>query len=488
MGNKRNGKKTVSYLKPVEKDCFKLKGMVFYFCLFVFTAIAVFDVFHDLSFSGTIIEWDEARHGVNAYEMLQSGNYIVNTYQYLPDYWNVKPPLSLWQVMFAYKLFGYNTFALRFFSALYLPVIVVTAMLVLKKYIGSICAIVTGFLFAMTGSRFYHLFKSGDPDALFFFLCYLSCVFLYVAYKEKPYYFIGTGICIALAFLTKGMHVIILFSVITICLALGHKKHRFSTKQLTIYLFLPMAMPVIIWAALRARYDGILFFEKMFILDVLNRVTSVVENHAGGPTFYIKVLFRVLGGSIFGGIVLLFLFCLLIKLTQERAIETEHIFLVIFGTMALAPFVIFTISATKLGWYVFPCVIGIYFIAGYSAQQIATRYDIKKGIGGIVYLSISFIILIVGGYVKPYKGNINLLTTNVTSSNSPFSQISITPGTKFFVVNSTGNADSLLNSWQLQAYYSGLEYVPSGMEQYADVFNEVIILKHSNYEQLESFR
>jgi hypothetical protein len=65
-----------------------------------------------------INDYDEARHGVNAYEMIRSGDYVVNTYQGLPDGWNLKPPLSLWLIALGYRTFGYNAFALSFFSAL----------------------------------------------------------------------------------------------------------------------------------------------------------------------------------------------------------------------------------------------------------------------------------------------------------------------------------------------------------------------------------
>ena len=38
--------------------------------------------------------WDEARHGVNAYEMIQNGDYIRHTYNYQVDDWNLKPSIS----------------------------------------------------------------------------------------------------------------------------------------------------------------------------------------------------------------------------------------------------------------------------------------------------------------------------------------------------------------------------------------------------------
>ena len=61
--------------------------------------------------------YDEAQHGTNAYEMLRQGKLFVNTYLYEKDYYNLKPPLSMWMLMGSFKLFGNTVFALRFFFA-----------------------------------------------------------------------------------------------------------------------------------------------------------------------------------------------------------------------------------------------------------------------------------------------------------------------------------------------------------------------------------
>ena len=74
-----------------------LLGLV---CVFLFC-------FYHLSYD-ELKSFDEARHGVSAYEMLQTGEPIVTTYAYSPDYWNLKPPLSEWLIALGYKLFGYN--------------------------------------------------------------------------------------------------------------------------------------------------------------------------------------------------------------------------------------------------------------------------------------------------------------------------------------------------------------------------------------------
>ena len=80
-------------------------------------AVIFVNCFFNLS-SLPIQDWDEARHGISAYEMLKSENFLINTYNQTPDYWNLKPPLSFLSIALGYNIFGYNTLGLRFFSAL----------------------------------------------------------------------------------------------------------------------------------------------------------------------------------------------------------------------------------------------------------------------------------------------------------------------------------------------------------------------------------
>ena len=68
-----------------------------------------------------IRSWDEARHGVSSCEMMESGNYIVNTYNYSADYWNVKPVLSFYNNIIGMKLFGRNIFGFRFSTSVSMP-------------------------------------------------------------------------------------------------------------------------------------------------------------------------------------------------------------------------------------------------------------------------------------------------------------------------------------------------------------------------------
>ncbi|MED1487887.1 ArnT family glycosyltransferase [Bacillus smithii] len=94
------------------------KGNVIYFLLaLILLSVACYNIFFNLG-KFPIYSWDEARHGVNAYEMLRQGNFIVNTYRYKMDYWNLKPPLSYWAIMLGYKTAGFNALGLRLISGI----------------------------------------------------------------------------------------------------------------------------------------------------------------------------------------------------------------------------------------------------------------------------------------------------------------------------------------------------------------------------------
>lgn len=86
-----------------------------YYCLIILI-LAGFNLFFNLG-AYPVNDWDEARHGVSAFEMIHNHNYINVTFGGKTEYWNLKPPLGIWLIALSYKVFGTNVFALRFPSA-----------------------------------------------------------------------------------------------------------------------------------------------------------------------------------------------------------------------------------------------------------------------------------------------------------------------------------------------------------------------------------
>ena len=87
------------------------------FSYFIILLIILFSSLYKLD-SIAFFEWDESRHGVNAIEMLNSGDYINLQYAGEKDDWNLKPPLAVWAIALSFKIFGVNEFALRLPSAI----------------------------------------------------------------------------------------------------------------------------------------------------------------------------------------------------------------------------------------------------------------------------------------------------------------------------------------------------------------------------------
>lgn len=123
--------------------------------------------FYHLNYAA-LRDWDEARHGVSAYEMLRNGEPVVSTWQYTPDYWNLKPPLSEWLIMLGYRLFGFNAWGLRFYSALSMFLTGLLCTVFIFRHYGrtasafcllTICSFLPLFI--------SHCARHGDADALY---------------------------------------------------------------------------------------------------------------------------------------------------------------------------------------------------------------------------------------------------------------------------------------------------------------------------------
>ncbi len=157
--------------------------------------------------------WDEARHGVNGYEMFKSHNYIVNTYNYENDYFNLKPPLSYWGIIMGFKLFGVSIFSMRFYSALSLLLTFLAVSYYMHKHYGKTAAVSSMLFFISCSDLFYrHAGRNADADALYILLFTLALLFLLQVQKHQKYIYV-CGFLFSLAFLAKSWHALVLLAI-----------------------------------------------------------------------------------------------------------------------------------------------------------------------------------------------------------------------------------------------------------------------------------
>jgi len=80
--------------------------------------------------------WDEARNAVNAIEMSQSHNWLVRTYNGIPETFETKPPLLTWFQVVSLKVFGYNELAIRLPSVVFSILSLIVLFVLLFKMTG----------------------------------------------------------------------------------------------------------------------------------------------------------------------------------------------------------------------------------------------------------------------------------------------------------------------------------------------------------------
>lgn len=310
---------------------------------------------------GTVVDWDEARHGVSAYEMSRSGEWIVTTYKGSPDYWNLKPPLSEWAICAFFAAFGYSRAVFRAYSACSMFLCAILVFLWSWKRNGKIAALFSLLaLLAMAFLWVNHCARSGDPDSLFILLCTISTLCLAEACGTNPRALVLSCFSASLAFLTKSYHAGILVMEMIVVLILLRRRTQIGRSVLILSLA-ALILPAGIWALLRVQRDGFRFLSEMILTDVLHRSMTVVEEHSGGPTTYLDYLLGDLGCVA----------CITVLpagLLLSKRLSNNQIVLAV---AVLVPLTAYSLVKTKLFWYVYPAFPALALLAGDGVQKIA---------------------------------------------------------------------------------------------------------------------
>lgn len=325
-----------------------------YLLIVVLVLIFFYISFRNLDVA-TVANSDEARHGISAYEMLQTGNWIENTYNYEKDLWNLKPPISFWAEAVSLKVLGYSIWAFRFPSVMaFITMFFVICFFLMKKYNTMTCIFFMILFIAFDDYFFAHFGRTGDADAIYglFYILSLLCLYEYGTSDEQVNRLYLSAFFAAMAFLTKSFHAMILYLILVIyVLALSRKKQLKWQTVLTamICAFLPIAL----WGAWRYSFDGMTFLGSMFSTDVTERVSRSKKNPVeyarwlGTIVFYWmpRMYVAILGSSMF-------------VLLKERKLPNRQKNAMLFWGLSLsAPLVVYTCSFAKANWYFLPFMI-----------------------------------------------------------------------------------------------------------------------------------
>jgi len=183
--------------------------------------LAAYNFFYHVG-AGPVYDWDEARNGINAYEMLQNHNFCAATYNHQLDHWNLKPLLGDWYILLGYRLFGFSILGLRFYSAFSCLVVVGLLVWLLPKVMGRAPALLSGLVLTLTPLFIYaHGARTGDFCSMFCLFDFLFLVCLYKAGDRDGGVFLPlAGLCFALGFLVYSYHAVQMLAILVAYLSL----------------------------------------------------------------------------------------------------------------------------------------------------------------------------------------------------------------------------------------------------------------------------
>jgi 4-amino-4-deoxy-L-arabinose transferase-like glycosyltransferase len=313
---------------------------------------------------------DEGRNATAALEMMESGNWIVPTFngQLRTD----KPALLYWLQIFAYRTFGVNEFAARLPSALAALLTVLLAYELARSLFSPVTGLLTGVivstcLMQCVAGRF------ANPDALLN-LCTVLTFFLFWQHFSRTgkYPFVLCGLAMGFAMLAKGpVGLVLPLGVLVLFLLwIGQVKLLLRPRLLLgIIAFCLVALPWYVLVCVETKAE---FLRGFLLKHNVDRYMNTMESHDGGPGFYLlTILVGFAPWSIFFGLALWYGFWSAVKKPWPRfqalwnaAIDNDSTPLSETGSSLNRYrflwcwiglyFLFFTFAATKLPNYVLP--------------------------------------------------------------------------------------------------------------------------------------
>ena len=351
--------------------------------------------------------WDEARHGVNAYEMLKQGNLIESTYRYETDDYNLKPPLSMWSIMLSMLIFGKNVFSLRLASVLCYLILALAVVCFARKRYGKTAALFSLMLLAANTTPFIaHMVRAGDADSLYVLLFSLAmlCMLQIRENHQKLYW---CGFFFALAFLTKSFHAGVIVAIGGLYLLVTGELKRIKLWEY-LKFFASFVIPLGLWALGRICVDGTAFLKEMWLTDVLGRSQSGFGSNEAGFFYYFSYFIGNMTKSIpvyrvalvllllAAGILLIVKVADAKKQTDAKKKKDVSFFKHLKGCLfhrdvigmslwILVPALAFSLVRTKLLWYQYPSVTALLIVTGIVTGIVCEKKQIslffRLGIG-----------------------------------------------------------------------------------------------------------
>jgi eukaryotic-like serine/threonine-protein kinase len=314
---------------------------------------------------------DEQTYAQWGFHMFKSGDYITPWAFGTGAIWIGKPPLFMWLISLAYQVFGATNFSTRIwspiFGALTLVFVFYLGKALFNRYVGFLSALVLG-----TFSTFYMFAQHAMTDGAF--VCFIVGSVYFFVLSEKTEktnrYVVLSCIFFGLALLTKQVEALLIPLIVFVYLLASKRSVRFLfSKRFTVFWGLG-ALMLLPWVLYMFASMGTEFWQWFVMFSGVLRITTPLENHAGGPLFYFTYLANK---ETLWAILLPFAGALCIFNSVFKKSKKD---LLLLAWMAIV-LLLFTFAQTKLEWYILP-VLPAFALAISSLLYQTGRYVYLK--------------------------------------------------------------------------------------------------------------
>lgn len=309
-----------------------------------------------------LIEFDEGIYAVIAKNIVLSGDLLkLNLNLAVP--WLDKPPLYFWLSALVMKLFGFTTLAARLPSALFGLGTVFLTFLLGRKLFNLRTGFISALVLASTVGFLYYS-RLGMVDVTLTFFLTGAILFFYLGLSQPRYFFL-MGLFLGLGLMTKNFIGLLDYLVIFLYFVFSRSWKSFAPAAKKIFLrgiviSLLVALP---WHLYMLFRYGRTFFDVYFFYHTFSRVGQVIEGESAPLFWYVTVIrtqFRIWFGFLLTGLIWAFW-----KLKGK-----DGRFLLPILTTSII-FVGFSLSQSKLIWFILPIYPSLSLIVGSFLGSIA---------------------------------------------------------------------------------------------------------------------
>ena len=288
---------------------------------------------------------DEAKNSSCAREMMETGDFVVPTFNY--ELRTDKPPLHYYFMMAAYSIFGVNAFSARIFSVIMGVTTILCIWYFAFRYYGSRTALYTSLV--LISSLHYILqFHMAVPDPYLIFLMTLGFVAFYIFYREdKPVFLLIAYLSFGLGVLVKGPVSIALPGLAILLFLIIKRTFNWSyfLKLRPLWILAVLVFIIAPWFIMVGLKTEGVWLKDFFLRHNLERYTDTMEGH--GAIFLVTPLMVIIGLLPFSQFVVQGF-----RLGWKNR-RTEDL-LLYSGLISLTIITFFAFSSTKLPNYTVP--------------------------------------------------------------------------------------------------------------------------------------